>query len=376
MNSNLHYIFTIVLTLTLLSSCKTKTKDQNPVEAETSSNEYTILGTIKNIPDSTWIYLSKSNKEKDSTLIINEKFQYSGNVEEPTSMFAYTKNPKEGFFQFYVENQEIKIEATKGDSKNAIISGGKTQKENEILTKRKDSLNKEFDKIQELYRTGKVAEKNRDSLQMHSKKIRNQIQEVEIQFIKDFPDSYVSGQILKIYNTTFEKNKVIKLYESLSDKIKTSKNGLAIKHFLSLPETPNIGDKYIDFELPDTKGKKVKLSDINGKYILIEFWASWCGPCIEENPKLVKTYNKYKNQNFEIIGVSLDINKKHWVKAIEKDKLPWVNISDLKGDKTDVSMIYGVNGIPSNFMIDEKGVIIAKNLRGLQLENKLKELFQ
>lgn len=376
MNSNISHIFTIVLSVILLFSCKTEKKDQNPVEVETSSNEYTILGTIKNIPDSTWIYLSKSNKEKDSTLIINEKFQYKGNVEAPTSMFAYTKNPKEGFFQFYVENQEIKIEATKGDSKNAIISGGKTQKENEILIKRKDSLNKEFDKIQELYRAGKVAKKNRDSLQMHSKKIRNQIQEIEIQFIKEFPDSYVSGQILKIYSTTFEKNKVIELYESLSDRIKTSKNGLAIKQFLSLPETPEIGDKYIDFELPDTKGKTVKLSDIKGKYILIEFWASWCGPCIKENPKLIKAYNKYKNQGFEIIGISLDVNKKNWLKAIEKDRLPWVNISDLKGDRNDAALIYGVNMIPANFMIDQEGIIIAKNLRGSQLENKLKELFQ
>lgn len=135
-----------------------------------------------------------------------------------------------------------------------------------------------------------------------------------------------------------------------------------------------IGKPAPDFSQQNSNGKLIKLSDFRGKYVLIDFWASWCKPCRAENPNVVKAYNKYKTKNFTILGVSLDKNKENWLQAIQKDGLAWTEVSDLKFWKNDAAVKYGVNGIPANFLVDPHGKIIAANLRGEDLENKLKEI--
>ncbi len=136
----------------------------------------------------------------------------------------------------------------------------------------------------------------------------------------------------------------------------------------------HIGDSFVDFEMKDVNGNLLKLSNFKSKYTLLEFWASNCGPCRQENPNLVKTYNQFKPKGFEIFAVSDDVKKENWLKAIKNDKLPWINVSDLNKNNR-ASMIYSINGIPDIFLIDEKGIIIGRNLRGEQLNNRLKELF-
>ena len=135
-----------------------------------------------------------------------------------------------------------------------------------------------------------------------------------------------------------------------------------------------IGSVAPEISLPDANGKTVTLSSLKGKYVLIDFWAAWCGPCRQENPNVVAAYNKFKGKGFEVYGVSLDDNKDKWVGAIEKDKLTWINVSDLGGWQSSAAKLYGVTAIPKNFLLDKQGKIVAKNLRGSALEAKLKEL--
>ncbi|HEY0610358.1 MAG TPA: TlpA disulfide reductase family protein [Chitinophaga sp.] len=135
-----------------------------------------------------------------------------------------------------------------------------------------------------------------------------------------------------------------------------------------------VGDVAPDFSLPDPSGKKISLSSFRGKYVLVDFWASWCKPCRMENPNVVKAYQQYKSKNFTVLGVSLDKKKEAWVEAIQADGLSWNHVSDLKFWDSAVVPLFGINAIPTNFLLDPQGKVIAANLRGDALEQKLKEV--
>jgi peroxiredoxin len=144
----------------------------------------------------------------------------------------------------------------------------------------------------------------------------------------------------------------------------------------TLNTDPDIGDHFIDFEMQSPEGEIKKLSEFKGKVTLLEFWASWCGPCQWEMPNIKKVYEEFHNDGFEIFAVSLDIDKDSWTKAIEKGNLSWHHVSELKSIGNTADLIYGISGIPANFLINEDGIIIARNLRGDNLEKKLKEIMK
>ena len=137
-----------------------------------------------------------------------------------------------------------------------------------------------------------------------------------------------------------------------------------------------IGQPMIDFTQADVNGKPVRLSDYKGKYVLLDFWASWCGPCRAENPNVLKAYNQFKDKNFTVVGVSLDEKADKWKEAIEKDGMPWMQVSDLKGFRNEVAQQYGIQAIPFSFLIDPQGIIVAKELRGAALHTKLAEILK
>lgn len=353
----------IFLTLAITISCQNKT----------DTGGFTIQGTAKNVPDGTHILLyffPNTHKVVDSTVVMGEKFQFKGNLDRPTLAHVRMPNSRDDK-TFWLENAEILVVGEKGRFMDAEITGSKTQDESTLLLARKDSLFNEMEKLEAM-----VTDSNRDSLFT----IYEQMQNVEVginqKFIAEYPESYESLTRLNWSKERLGGHKTEQLFSSLGTELQASEEGKAIQEFIVKNQTLAIGDNYVDFEQSDPDGQMVRLSDVKGKYTLLEFWASWCGPCRSFNPELVELHEQYKDQGFEILGISLDSDEGRWKEAIEKDGLTWTNVSDLKGANNEAAMIYGVRDIPDNFLIDENGKIVARFIRGDALKNKLKEVFE
>ncbi len=307
---------------------------------------YKIIGSTNGFADSTLLYLDDvtdgSFIHLDSTFIIKGKFLFIGILKNKvTKTYIRTKDFSDRF-SIWLENSTIYVTAEKGKFKDATIKGSKTQDEQKIL----------------------------NAILGSSKNSKEQ----EFLYVRNNPQSIVSASILSIYCSAFGKDTANMLYKKFSKEIKNTYYGKKILEFITLNKNLKIGDKYADFLQQDTKGKNVRLSDFNGKVMLLEFWGSWCGPCREGNPELVKIYNEFNSKGFEILGVAAETNKEQWLKAVENDKLPWTNTSDFNGDKNKAALIYGVSYYPANFLIDKAGTIIAKDLSGEKLIEKLKEI--
>ena len=337
-----------------------------------TTDAYSINGVIRNMPDSTKVlmYLDMDTI-LDSTMVINGKFQFKGEIKRPTRVVLRIESTRDSK-TFWLENQKIDIIGEKGNMMNSIVVGSKTEEESELLLERKDSIYREMESLEEI-----LTDINRDSLFIVYEKMVDVEAEITRDFIKDYPESYMSltaleGFVMRRLGAV-ETGKVFSL---MNKKLQSTKEGKAITKFIEVNKNPKVGEKFVDFEMADTKGKPIRLSEMLGKYTLLEFWSSSCGPCRQFNPELVQEYKLYKDKGFVILNVSLDTNKEKWLSAIEKDSLIWQNVSDLNGLQNLAALIYGVDAIPENFLIDENGIIIARYLRGDNLKEKLKELFE
>ena len=165
-------------------------------------------------------------------------------------------------------------------------------------------------------------------------------------------------------------------FNKLDATVRNTESGKQLQEFIAESKIGAIGTQSLDFTQPDTTGVPVSLSSFRGKYVLVDFWASWCRPCRDENPNVVENYNKFSKKNFTVLGVSLDRpgQKEKWLEAIHTDKLTWTQVSDLQFWNNAAAQLYKVKGIPQNFLVDPEGKIVAKNLRGPELEAKLCEI--
>jgi peroxiredoxin len=183
-----------------------------------------------------------------------------------------------------------------------------------------------------------------------------------------------------LQNNAIDKDEYFPTYVLIGDKLKkewpTYSQSKNFVEYVDRLKSTAIGQVAPELSLPDTNGQIVKLSSMRGKYVLVDFWAKWCGPCREENPNVVRVYNKYKDKGFTVFGVSLDRSKEDWLKAIKDDNLTWTHVSDLKFWQSEAARIYSITGIPFSILLDPNGVIIAKNLRGAALEEKLAEVIK
>jgi peroxiredoxin len=207
--------------------------------------------------------------------------------------------------------------------------------------------------------------------------LKNDDIQKSLKYFKENKTSLLSLFSFNRYTTFYaDYAKVEEDFNLLPNWAKSSPDGQNIIAKIIGAKSAQVGTKAKEFSQKSATGKDVSLKLYDGKYILLDFWASWCSPCRKEHPNLIKIYDQFKDKNFDIISVSLDSEKDNWIKAITKDKLIWTQISDLKGQQNDIAVLYGVQSVPANFLINSKGLIIGKNLSPEQLNEKLKELLE
>lgn len=360
-----------------------------------AQSDFTLKGTTKSVANGNKVYLvyaENGQRLTDSAIVSNGSFEFKGKVTAPVmgNLFNNVNPYKKGantrnmdYTALYIEPGNITINSA--DSLKSGVAGG-TQvnidnaKLNALLkpfTEKEKALNDEYSKFT---KEQKEDEAFMDAFMEKYNAVRDQKTPVYLGFVKNNPKSYISMvQLASLASNDKVVGEVEKLYAALSPELKATKTGQNIPKTIDATKKTAVGVAAMDFTQNDPNGKAVKLSDFKGKYVLIDFWASWCGPCRNENPNVVEAFNKFKDKNFTILGVSLDggntrTTKEQWLKAVEDDKLAWTQVSDMQGWNNEVSTAWGIRSIPANFLVDPNGKIVAKDLRGGALHKKLAEL--
>lgn len=350
-----------------------------------SNDQFILNGVIDTIPNAQYFvsFQSKGKVFRD-TISLDEKgrFTYIGRISEPTIFRLNIKNDFNSYFvgdatvySFWV--QPGKTMNFKGN-RGWLVRGAKglAIKDKQFTIKGSDFEDIEQSFKREITVAMEVAEKKKKA-DLDSKE--------RIELIDSIVNNFVSRQPLNYYGLYLlhqeskkrnsEAVSLRKIFDQYPDELKNTYLGLETKDRAYIKLQTEIGAKLPDFEQADTSLNLVKLSDYRGKYVLIDFWASWCLPCRKENPNLVEAYKKYHAKGLEIIGISLDNDKKLWLDAINKDGLDWTQLSDLKSFDNVVAKKFYIHAVPDNFLIDPNGIIIGRGLIGTQLSEMLKKIF-
>ncbi len=351
-------IFALLLILPLFTFAQNSGTRQKSKSASTHkpANGFLITGIVTGFKDGTSVsFLNEQTgrPEKQST-IQNGKFIIKGKMDQPGFKGLIFEN-MQSLVPLFLDNSDIKITGDKSALDKMTISGSPSHEQFMEYT----SAIKPYEKVF-------IPDAEPDTVAM------NKISNISEEFVRKYPSSYVSPlAIIRLYQVTENGIRTEQLFNLLPELVKATSMGNYINQQIQESKVNPIGSIVSEFSQTDTEGKAVSISSYRGKYVLIDFWASWCRPCRMENPNVVAAYNKYKSKNFTVLGVSLDQTKDAWLNAIKADQLTWSHVSDLKGWGNAVAAKFQVKGIPQNFLVDPEGRIIAKNLRGPVLDNKL-----
>ncbi|MDN5284234.1 MAG: Peroxiredoxin [Mucilaginibacter sp.] len=353
-----------------------------------AQQKFTIVAKLHNLqyPAHAYVYYSENGGLRfDSTTVVNDQFTLKGTASEPMKafvlLFQNNQNVKNRVspdqIGVYLENGVINI-SSPDSLVHAKVSGTKLNADQQELMAFTEPLKKEEAALNTAY---KNAEGN-DELQVKIKEkyevLAAKREKLQITFIKSHTNSVVSLNLIRqAFDPIKDLPKARMLFNSLSPEIRSLRAAVKYSTAFEKAKDVNVGAMAPDFSMKNTKDEMVSLSSFKGKYVLLDFWASWCAPCRAENPNVIKAYNQYKDKNFTVLGISLDggeNGRQKWLDAIQKDGLPYEQLSDLQGNNNAASHLYMVSEIPSNILIDPSGKIIAKNLRGAALAAKLAEV--
>ncbi|MGE5383341.1 MAG: redoxin domain-containing protein [Omnitrophica WOR_2 bacterium] len=359
----------LILFLTLiisLSACNSR-----------KSNEFLISGKIDGkAPEK--VYLQKNTDGKfqilDTAEVKNGEFKFKGTIDSPD--IYYIGIDESRFVSFFNEPSEISIKFNIDSTNKPEVTGSGSDVEYRKYLKSMD----EYQSAQiGFYTQYNEATRNKDSLK--AKELETQLDKLDadhksnlLNFIKENPTSYVAPYIAMRHSYELNLAELKQIMTGLDTKVKESPFSKMLNDRIAILESVEIGKQAPDFTMNDPEGKPVTLSSLKGNIVLIDFWASWCGPCRRENPNVVAAYRKFHDKGFDILGVSLDKDMESWKKAINDDNLTWLQVSDLQYWNNAVSKAYGIMSIPSNVLLDKNGVIIGRDLRGDDLTKKLEEV--
>jgi peroxiredoxin len=349
---------------------------------------YEITGTANGVDNGKNVYLEAQNETGpvalDTAVVENGKFKFDGKLKDGLELAFVRIETLNGSLPIILENGDIVIEFNKDTIQKSKIGGTKNNDKFQSYNDKSNVIFKKMMKFQEQNQQKMmVAQQSQDTVAVNAlMKEYNQFQEdlneQSKSFINANPDAFISSLLLEnfLMRNSITLDEAKKFYEKLEKSLLETKSGKNITKMMGAMSSANVGSTAPEFSGTSPEGKAISLKESLGKVTLIDFWASWCGPCRKENPNVVAMYNELHDKGFNIIGVSLDNpgGDQAWKDAIVKDGLTWNQVSNLKGWKDPIAEQYNVKSIPATFLLDASGKIVAKDLRGDELKAKVKEL--